>query len=727
MDYSSSGKMLVSVKKQRRSIVLTPALIASANNPMCDAAQNSIVRNNLRRQTLSRMFEAVDSGLLTSDVKRGFLEFASTTDLSYVTGARQLKTLCGHAVQVPAFSGEGAQQLPPSTVGSVCPVHSLLMAESSSFFDALIKYSRNSNLQLPYGECGFLKQEINEILNAMINGEDAIAVREDNCVDLYQAADYLLYQDLRVKTLDYIKEQCTRNLSLALDIWAFSEVYYLPELNGLAFDQIIRSFPRAIQESLWPQLEFDMVHRLLSHPGINCSSELAVLDAALRWLDVDWPKRSAHGESLLSCVRLGLMNTRELGVLMQHEMLSRFPSLLALLKSFPNVPPNLLDVYRRNSDNLAFASTPREPHEAVMLFGGWCQEFGPRAACQVFNPRANTWTMWSPNASRPSNDIGQVERRVYSGCLVVNDVLHLIGGFDGERALNTVSCYNLKTQAGWYEGSCMIYKRYYVCCASIGSQMFAIGGHSGETQDRCGGRLDSVEKTSVDDNSWLPVASMRTVRSDAGAAALNGRIYVAGGFNGQQYHDTAEVYDPATDQWSFISRMNFCRGGVSLVAMGNTLYAIGGNDGQSRLAVVEAYQHESEGWVFSGRLRRQKSNLSTAVLEGGIMVMGGWSDQPTVGILSTVEKFNPTADGATEQLADLSYAASATSACTIAGRELIKRYLGNQLLRASNPWHVAASPAAAGEAAAPEEINSEPEGSTDTHFIQSSQDADLLS
>ncbi|KAG5455274.1 hypothetical protein CSKR_203880 [Clonorchis sinensis] len=30
-----------------------------------------------------------------------------------------------------------------------------------------------------------------------------------------------------------------------------------------------------------------------------------------------------------------------------------------------------------------------------MVFGGWCDGEGPRAAAQVYNPRANTWTLWT--------------------------------------------------------------------------------------------------------------------------------------------------------------------------------------------------------------------------------------------------------------------------------------------------------------------------------------------
>uniref|UniRef100_A0A1I8F7P4 BACK domain-containing protein n=1 Tax=Macrostomum lignano TaxID=282301 RepID=A0A1I8F7P4_9PLAT len=510
MDYSSSGKMLVSVKKQRRSIVLTPALIASANNPMCDAAQNSIVRNNLRRQTLSRMFEAVDSGLLTSDVKRGFLEFASTTDLVMLRGEAVETTCARHAVQVPAFSGEGGSAI------------------------------------------------------------------------------------------------------TALDL-----------------------FLAQFKESLWPQLEFDMVHRLLSHPGINCSSELAVLDAALRWLDVDC--QSGQLTASLCCPAFVL-------------------SAGSLLKSFPNVPPNLLDVYRsklgQSCIRIHAAGAARGRH-AVPAAGAKSSGRGRLPRCsirarqhldnvvtecvQTFERHLAKWSDESTQAALCSSSNWRFRRR--------------------ERALNTVSLLQLKDSSRLVRG--LLHDLQAVLRVLLrlhrAAKCSQLAATAAKRRTDAAADWTRWEKTSVDDNSWLPVASMRTVRSDAGAAALNGRIYVAGGFNGQQYHDTA------------------------------------------------------------GSLRASKeATCPQRYSRAASMVMGGWSDQPTqLAFYPHVEKFNTrpqTAPRSSWQICPTQRRPRRHAQSPVAS--LIKRYLGNQLLRASNPWHVAASPAAAGEAGSTRgQINSEPEGS----------------
>jgi len=77
---------------------------------------------------------------------------------------------------------------------------------------------------------------------------------------------------------------------------------------------------------------------------------------------------------------------------------------------------------------------------------------------------------------------------------------------------------------------------------------------------------------------------MHRQRSDASAAALHDKIYIVGGFNGQEVLDSAEVFDVETSQWTNIDSMISPRSGVSLVAFRDSLYALGGFSGVARLS-----------------------------------------------------------------------------------------------------------------------------------------------
>lgn len=63
-----------------------------------------------------------------------------------------------------------------------------------------------------------------------------------------------------------------------------------------------------------------------------------------------------------------------------------------------------------------------------------------------------------------------------------------------------------------------------------------------------------------------------------------GKIYIAGGFNGQEVLNSAECYDPEQDVWTPITTMTSPRSGIKLVAYCEYLYIIGGFNGNSRLA-----------------------------------------------------------------------------------------------------------------------------------------------
>ncbi|VDQ00351.1 unnamed protein product [Trichobilharzia regenti] len=370
-----------------------------------------------------------------------------------------------------------------------------------------------------------------------------------------------------------------------------------------------------------------------------------------------------------------------------------------------------------------------------MVFGGWCDGEGPRAAAQVYNPKANTWTLWTeagqqaqplanewlsllqgsmtmttaaatmttPTTTTPAaiadtseitrlqnavntvNTINQIRSTLPSDGMMTSEeqkenlllfphnslITENSGSLIGFRIHYKKKLHILIVAiAIKYEISCMYEKRYYVSVAYADNHIYALGGHNGENQ----GRLDSAERYTLHENLWQTIASMNRVRSDAAAAELGGKVYVAGGFEGRRYHDSAEYYDPQTNQWTLVSRMNSPRGGISLAQHNSYLYAIGGNDGNSRLRTIERYDPIESRWEIVGQMNRRKSNLSSTVVNDEIYILGGWSDEPEAGILDLVECFD-TVSRECRVVRPLTFPASATCACTLKDRNLVKKYI----------------------------------------------------
>jgi len=82
----------------------------------------------------------------------------------------------------------------------------------------------------------------------------------------------------------------------------------------------------------------------------------------------------------------------------------------------------------------------------------------------------------------------------------------------------------------------------------LGTKIYAIGGYDGKTH------LNSVEEYNPDTNKWKILSPMVTPRCAHGCIALNGYIYVFGGFNGK-FLDSVERYDPYIKSWETMTPM----------------------------------------------------------------------------------------------------------------------------------------------------------------------------
>jgi len=77
-------------------------------------------------------------------------------------------------------------------------------------------------------------------------------------------------------------------------------------------------------------------------------------------------------------------------------------------------------------------------------------------------------------------------------------------------------------------------------------------------------------------NSWTLKAPMPTARALPAGRAIDGKLYVAGGYAAPQALDVTEVYNPATNSWSVKAPMTTPRHGAAAAVVSGKLYVIGG-------------------------------------------------------------------------------------------------------------------------------------------------------
>ena len=92
--------------------------------------------------------------------------------------------------------------------------------------------------------------------------------------------------------------------------------------------------------------------------------------------------------------------------------------------------------------------------------------------------------------------------------------------------------------------------------AVVDGKIYVIGGTLFENESSGPFGLSTVEVYDPHNNSWKKVADMPTPRSNAGAAVVDGKIYIVGGFaatdrrmESTKILKVVEVYDPQTDTW----------------------------------------------------------------------------------------------------------------------------------------------------------------------------------
>lgn len=105
---------------------------------------------------------------------------------------------------------------------------------------------------------------------------------------------------------------------------------------------------------------------------------------------------------------------------------------------------------------------------------------------------------------------------------------------------------------------------------------------------------------------WHTRAPMPTPRLEAGAAVVNGKVYVIGGFSGSAL-TTNEEYDPVTDTWTTKASMPTARRSPVVAAVNNKIYAIGGmnyiNNNQVTYSyVTEEYDPTTNIWTTKGAM-----------------------------------------------------------------------------------------------------------------------------
>ncbi|HUM71634.1 MAG TPA: kelch repeat-containing protein, partial [Chloroflexota bacterium] len=168
---------------------------------------------------------------------------------------------------------------------------------------------------------------------------------------------------------------------------------------------------------------------------------------------------------------------------------------------------------------------------------------------------------------------------------------------------------------------------------AVGTNVYVI---SGETAD---GLTNVVLAFGVQNGSWTEVAAKPTAVTDASAASLFGEIFVPGGrLADGQPTNVLEIYSPTNNAWRVAQSLPHPIAGGLALSDGSFLYLLGGWDGENYLDTAYRYDPVQDGWQPLPPMSHARAYLAGGMLFGILYAVGGYDGEDT---LAVCEQFSP--------------------------------------------------------------------------------------
>ena len=183
-----------------------------------------------------------------------------------------------------------------------------------------------------------------------------------------------------------------------------------------------------------------------------------------------------------------------------------------------------------------------------------------------FNPTINSWVKVAP--------LPILARIILHSVASLNGLLYVCGGYTstlGTKYSKNVFVHNPKTNT-WQEYAPMIHGRAALCTVATSQHIYAIGGVAEDKN-----ATNAVQRFDPRRNTWMLVSSMIEKRKGLCGAAFKNNIFVFGGTGISGPIHSAEMYDIEEDQWQNIPNMQVPRVFAGAAVVQGLIYIIGGS------------------------------------------------------------------------------------------------------------------------------------------------------
>ncbi|HIE57118.1 MAG TPA: helix-turn-helix domain-containing protein [Anaerolineales bacterium] len=165
--------------------------------------------------------------------------------------------------------------------------------------------------------------------------------------------------------------------------------------------------------------------------------------------------------------------------------------------------------------------------------------------------------------------------------------------------------------------------------ATVGGKIYVPGGRRAD-----GSISDRLLVYDPHADAWETRAPMPVALSAYALTAFEGKLYLFGGWDGEQYTNRALRYDPSLDVWNEIPPMPTARGYAGAAVSGGMIHVMGGDDGSQMLTAHDVYAPDKGVWDTFSPLPAVRSRFACASVAGIIHLLGGLDDAQSKDVLA---------------------------------------------------------------------------------------------
>ena len=447
--------------------------------------------------------------------------------------------------------------------------HKAVLAAASPFFLSLLtsdmRESKEDLIRIELEEASASVME--DVLQYVYTGN--VSVTEENAHNLMATADYLLLPGLKTMVGRYLMEilkteNCVFN-------YYFADKYQCVELKEKACEMINSDFSAIMERDDFLSLDIKQVMEWVSSDDITVNAEEEVFKGIVKWVSHNRSEREVNFPALLDQVRLvSISHDFLLNKLVKEELVAKNTELCL---NFVLDSVRLMVSATQDQCVQQQRKCLETKISAIFLCGG------RRSLC--YFPKENVWYKLSDSLVQHDSDRcnpSQCRGKIYIPCresdqlgwsnlmacyipasnswaafqitteftvtTVLKDYLYAwdtrlksprMYKYDPEKNC----CNELKMPRTSCFNSCVVTDERYIYL--IGGKSDYFGGTSLSTTYRY--------DPSSDNHEWEEFTSINQARYNVFGAAMNGKVYIAGGCQyGNIVINTCEVYNPLTNE-----------------------------------------------------------------------------------------------------------------------------------------------------------------------------------